>query len=74
VENILSIEFGPIVQKWEFKIDYEKKTIRLTGTALAKVDISKFNFYQPFGITQLVYVILDLIYRISMESTTCLKI
>lgn len=55
VENILSVEFGPIVQvNGKFKIDYEDENNTINGTALlAKdiVDISKFNFYPTFGIT-----------------------
>jgi hypothetical protein len=67
-------EFGPIGLKWEFKIDYEDENNTINGTTLlAKVDISKFNFYQLL-VLQLVYVILDLMFRISMESITCLII
>lgn len=55
VENILSVEFGPIVQvNGKFKIDYEDENNTINGTALlAKdiVDISKFNFYPTVGIT-----------------------
>jgi len=55
VENILSVEFGPIVQvNGKFKIDYEEENNTINGTALlAKdiVDISKFNFYPTVGIT-----------------------
>ncbi|SEA19297.1 Outer membrane protein beta-barrel domain-containing protein [Flavobacterium gillisiae] len=55
VENILSVEFGPVVQvNGKFKIDYEEENNTINGTALlAKdiVDISKFNFYPTVGIT-----------------------
>jgi hypothetical protein len=55
VENILSVEFGPIVQvNGKFKIDYEDENNTINGTVLlAKdiVDISKFNFYPTVGIT-----------------------
>jgi hypothetical protein len=55
VENVLSVEFGPIVQiNGKFKIKPEEENNVISGTTLlAKdiVDISKFNFYPTVGLT-----------------------
>jgi hypothetical protein len=55
VENILSIEFGPIIQiGGRLKSDYDKENNSITGTTLLVKDIqdiSKFNFYPAVGLT-----------------------
>lgn len=55
VENVLSVEFGPIVQvNGKFKIKPEEENNVISGTTLlAKdiIDISKFNFYPTVGLT-----------------------
>jgi hypothetical protein len=55
VENVLSIEFGPIIQVGgKLKSDYDKENNTVTGTTLVVKDIqdiSKFNFYPAVGLT-----------------------
>jgi hypothetical protein len=55
VENVLSIEFGPIVQVGgKFKSEYDKENNSISGTTLLVKDIediSKFNFYPTIGLT-----------------------
>jgi hypothetical protein len=55
VEDVLSFEFGPIVQvNGKFKINAEDKNNNITGTTLLAKDIqdiSKFNFYPTVGLT-----------------------
>lgn len=55
VENVLSVEFGPIVQVGgKLKAEYDKENNTISGTALLVKDIqdiSKFNFYPTVGIT-----------------------
>jgi hypothetical protein len=55
VENVVSIEFGPIIQVGgKLKSDYDKENNTVTGTTLLVKDIqdiSKFNFYPAVGLT-----------------------
>jgi len=55
VENVLSIEFGPIIQVGgKLKSEYDKENNTITGTTLLVKDIqdiSKFNFYPAVGLT-----------------------
>jgi len=55
VENVLSIEFGPIIQVGgKLKSEYDKENNIVTGTTLLVKDIqdiSKFNFYPAVGLT-----------------------
>jgi hypothetical protein len=55
VENVLSVEFGPIVQVGgKFKSEYDKENNTISGTTLLVkdiLDISKFNFYPAVGVT-----------------------
>jgi hypothetical protein len=55
VENVLSVEFGPIVQVGgKFKSEYDKENNTISGTTLVVkdiLDISKFNFYPAVGLT-----------------------
>jgi hypothetical protein len=55
VENVVSIEFGPIIQVGgKLKSEYDKENNIVTGTTLLVKDIqdiSKFNFYPAVGLT-----------------------
>jgi hypothetical protein len=55
VENVLSVEFGPIVQVGgKLKSEYDKENNTISGTTLFVKDIqdiSKINFYPTVGIT-----------------------
>jgi hypothetical protein len=55
VENVVSIEFGPIIQVGgKLKSEYDKENNTVTGTTLLVKDIqdiSKFNFYPAVGLT-----------------------